>query len=369
MAELLFNFRDLTSISDPKTSIINLSSLVIPDSVVRKFNPQRYNFYIKFINGLTNPSNLYKFLYTTKDSKTYHTEIQAKLATIAKGLKSLSSDDRKNVIANLKKVLDINSSDKYTNLFNSIETFEKKGGAGAIEYGLKKPIMPMNTLLTHVHKEIPLLGEPPINTIDELILPKDKLNLPENKIEIKPFEVSKVKAIYDYYNKIPQLSPERININMVDRGVFILTTLIIRIISLSLIFWGLNSNLINNFKKAFIYYCCIYILFFIFIIGLVNVVYYYPIIELFSNVSISSMPNILYYFYIHITGPNRLILHIILILLLLFIPYILDMDKKNIQDPDMNISFDNNLKTDIYNSIANFSLVIWVLTSIIAIKF
>jgi hypothetical protein len=45
------------------------------------------------------------------------------------------------------------------------------------------------------------------------------------------------------------------------------------------------------------------------------------------------------------------------------------MDKKKIKDPEMNISFDNNIKTDIYNSIANFSLVIWVLTSIIAIKF
>jgi hypothetical protein len=367
MAELLFNFRDLTSISGSKAPILNLSSLVIPDSIVRKFNPKRYNFYIKFINGLTNPSNLYKFLYTTRDSKVYYNDIQNKLAVIAKALKTLSHDDRKKVILNLKKALDT-SNDKYTNLFNTIDTFEKKGGAEK-EYGIKKPIMPMDTLLKHVNKEFPLLGEPPINTIDELILPEDKLNTLENKIEIKPFDVSKVKGLYDYYNKIPQLSPERININMVDRGVFIVTTLIIRIISLSLIFWGLNSNLINNFKTAFIYYCCIYILFFTFIIGLVNVVYYYPIIDLFSNVSISSMPNILYYFYIHITGPNRLILHLILILLLLFIPYILDMDKKKIKDPDMNISFDNNIKTDIYNSIANFSLIIWILTSIVAIKF
>jgi len=368
MAELLFNFRDLTSVSDPKTPIINLSSLVIPDSVVRKFNPKRYNFYIKFINGLSNPANLYKFLYTTRDSKNYHADIQAKISKIAKGLKLLSAEDRNNVIANLKKVLDTTTSDKYTNLFNSIETFEKKGGT-VTEYGIKKPIMPMNTFLNHVNKTIPSLGEIPINTIDELILPASELNSSQNKKEFKPTKISEIKGIYDYYNNIPQLSSERININMVDRGVFILTTLIIRIISLSLIFWCLNSNLINNFKTAYIYYCCIYILFFIFIIGIVNVVYYYPIIELFSNVSIASIPNILYYFYIHITGPNRLILHALLILLLLFIPYILNMDKKKIKDPEMNISFDNNIKTDIYNSIANFSLVIWVLTSIIAIKF
>ena len=368
MADLLFNFRDLTSVSDSKIPMLNLSSLVIPDSVVRSFNPKRYNFYIKFINGLTNPSNLYKFLYTTKDSKVHYNDIQSKISLIAKGLKKLSTDDKNLVISNLKKVLDTTNNDSYNNLFSIIQSYEKKGGAGE-EYGIKKPLLPMNTFLTHINKESPLLGEVPIKSIDELILPVEKLNAAENTNTIKKIDVAKVKGIYDYYNNIPHFSPERININMTDRGIFILTTLIIRILSLSLIFWGLNSNLINNFKNAYIYYCCIYILFFTFILGIVNVMYYYPIIELFSNSSISSMPNLLYYFYIHINGPNRLILHIILILLLLFIPYILDMDKKNFEETDMNISFDNNIKQDIYNSIANFSLVIWVLTSIIAIKF
>ena len=109
----------------------------------------------------------------------------------------------------------------------------------------------MNTLLTHINKDIPLLGEPPINTIDELILPEGDTTAKQK--DIKPFEISKVKAIYDYYNKIPQLSPERININMVDRGVFIITTLIIRIISLSLIFWGLNSLLLYIYIIFYIY--------------------------------------------------------------------------------------------------------------------
>lgn len=369
MADLLFNFRDLTSVSDPNIPMLNLSSLIIPDTVVRSFNPKRYNFYIKFINGLTNPANLYKFLYTTKDSKVYYNDIQSKISLIAKGLKKLSMEDKRKVISNLKKVLDTSKNDSYDNLFNIIQSYEKTGGAGNEEYGIKKPLLPMNTFLTHINKETPLLGEVPIKSIDELILPADKLNSPENLKTIKNIDVAKVKGIYDYYNNIPHFSPERININMIDRGIFILTTLIIRILTLSLIFWGLNSNLINNFKNAYIYYCCIYILFFTFIIGIVNVMYYYPIIELFSNSTISSIPNLLYYFYIHINGPNRLILHIILILLLLFIPYILDMDKKNFEETDMNISFDNNIKMDIYNSIANFSLIIWVLTSIIAIKF
>ena len=84
MTEFLFGFRDLTNISDPKTPILNLGSLVLTDTFVRKFNPKRYNFYVKFINGLSNPANLYKFLYKTKESKTYHNDLENKIKTISK---------------------------------------------------------------------------------------------------------------------------------------------------------------------------------------------------------------------------------------------------------------------------------------------
>ena len=36
---------------------------------------------------------------------------------------------------------------------------------------------------------------------------------------------------------------------------------------------------------------------------------------------------------------------------------------------NINISFDYTRKNDIYNSISNFSFVIWCLTSVIALKF
>lgn len=365
MAELLFNFRDLTSVSDPKTPILNLGSMVIPDSFVRKFNPKSYNFYIKFINGLSNPSNLYRFLYTMRDAKSYHNDIETRLSTIAKSLKLLSSEDRKKVIENLKTALNSSNDDKYSNLFNTIQNYDKRTGG---DYTIKKPILPMNTFINHINSEVPLLGTTPPKSINDIILDTSgKPSTDESKL--KNIDIDKVKGIYNYYKNIPQFSPERININMTDRAIFIITTLIIRILTLSLIYWALNSNLINNFRTAYIYYCCIYILFFTFIVGIVNVIYYYPIFDLFSNVSISNIPNLLYYFYIHINGPNRLILHIVLILLLLFIPFVLDMDKKNIEENNTNISFDYSQKQKIYNSIANFSLIVWILTSIIATKF
>jgi hypothetical protein len=366
MAELLFGFTDLLNVPKPNIPILNLSSFLLTDSFVRKFNPKRYNFYIKFVDGLSNPSNLYKFLYTMKDSKVYHNELQTKLLSISKALKKLSSGDKTKVIDNLKIILDSQdtngSSDKYDSLYKVLkDTGDTKVTGG---YVINKHKMPMESFLKDINQVAPELDIIPKRDIKDLISEHPAAAT----VPSKTIPINDIKGILKKYEDLPQLSPERININMIDRGVFIGTTMLIRFISLSLIYWSMNANLINNFKTAFIYYCIIYILFFVFIIAIVNVIYYYPILELFSNISLVSMPNLLYYFYIHINGPNRLILHILILLTLSLIPFILELDKKNTEQPEINISFDYDKKTSIYNSISNFSLVIWVLTSLVAVK-
>ena len=373
MSELLFGFKDLLNVSNPNTPIFDLSSLILTDSFVRKFNPKRYNFYIKFVNGLSNPANLYKFLYTTKESKIYHSDMQIKLDRINKSFKKLSINDRDKVIENLKIALKppASSTGNVNNKFNDLFTALKKigGGGDGDEYYIKKNPMPMKSLLTEINTVAPLLGNIPATNIDEIIInAKDTSKQRPTTINTE-IDLAKIKNIYEKYKEIPQFSPDRLEITLIDRVIFILTTLLIRILALSLINWGLNSNIINNFKTAYVYYSGIYILFFVFITALVNVMYYYPIFELFSNISLTSMPNMLYYFYVHINGYNRLLLHLCIILILLFIPFILAMDKKTEEQIDMNISFDYNQKEKIINSISYFSLGIWILTSIIAIKF
>ena len=369
MTELLFGFKDLLNASNPNIPILNLSSLILTDSFVRKFNPKRYNFYVKFVNGLSDPANLYKFLYTTKDSKAYNADMKNKLDTINKSLKNLSETDKTKVLDNLKialKPLNDNIDDKYDTLFDILKKSQTKKTGGNDTYYIKKQPMPMKSLLSEINAVAPLLGNVPPNNIDELITNTTQgadLSIKTN------IDVPKIKGIYDKYKEIPKYSPDRIEITIIDRGIFILTTLAIRSIAVALIYWGLNSNLINNFKTAFIYYCAIYILFFAFIIALVNVMYYYPIFELFSSVSLTSIPNLLYYFYIHFNGPNRLILHIVIILILLIIPFVLEFDKKTPEQTDMNISFDFDQKNKILQTISYFSLVIWGLTSIVALKF
>ena len=379
MTEFLFGFRDLTNISDPKTPILNLGSLVLTDTFVRKFNPKRYNFYVKFINGLSNPANLYKFLYKTKESKTYHNDLENKIKTISKSLHLLSKEDKKKVINNLKIILDDkNEKDgKYESILKYLDEQinDKITGGEGKSYFIKKNLMPMKSFIEDVNDAFPGIGNIPPTDINELVKETtEQSDEKRNASNEDKNNIRELKAVYNKYNSISQISPERVNINYMDRGVFIATTMIIRLLSLSLIYWGLNSNLINNFKTAFLYYCIIYIIFFLFIIGLVNVIYYYPVVELFSNVSLVSIPNLLYYFYIHINGMNRLLLHIIIILTLLAIPFILSLDTIETADTDetnenINISFDNIKKDKIYTTITNYSLVIWVLTSIIALKF
>ena len=299
--------------------------------------------------------------------------MKEKLENINKSLKKLSDEDKNKVLTGLKtalKPLNDSIDDRYNDLFEILK--QKKTVGGNDDYYIKKQPMPMKLLLSEVNEVAPMLGNVPPTNINEIIKNADSSINPDATKDLGALKtdinVPKIKGIYEKYKDIYKYSPDRLEITLIDRIIFIVTTFIIRLIALALIYWGLNSNLINNFKTAYIYYSAIYILFFIFITALVNVMYYYPIFELFSNISLTNMPNLLYYFYIHFNGPYRLILLISLILILLVIPFVLELDKKTDEQTDLNISFDFNQKEKILNSISYFSLGIFALTSIIAIK-
>ena len=106
-------------------------------------------------------------------------------------------------------------------------------------------------------------------------------------------------------------------------------------------------------------------------IMLVNVVVNYPLMELYSSMKIINIPNLFYYFYIYTNGYIRLLIHIFVILTILFIPYIINIDKINFiksEEKKRNISYDYDQKKKILDSISLFSFIIWILTSIIASK-
>ena len=460
MTEFFFNFKDLTNIKNPNKAMLNLTSFAISDDYIKKLFPKRYNFYMKFIDGFSSPSNLYKYLYTTKESKEYYDELKNKLGKISNSLSKLSDKNKKKLLGILHNSLD--SKKKYDKFLNVIDNIvgDKKISGGADEedkkdneikesneikegnegnegnesneikegnesnegneskkdnyvspdnylnndikplqvqgnknntsssssmtevdndymknYYVKKSFKPMETFLNDVKKIAPVLSLEPPKTIDDLVKRADG-NKDNNSSNIKTSDISDkiddLQQLYKNYLKNPLYSPERLEVNIYDRLTFIGITYLIRFITLQFIYWCLNSNIINNFTKAFIYYTLIYILFFIFIASIVNVIYFFPVLQLFSNISaITVFPNYLYYFYVYTNGYMSLIIHLFIILILLFIPFILVMDKKDdiINGNDNNISYDYKKKNDIYISISNFSLIVWVLTSIISLKF
>lgn len=387
MSELLFGFKDIVNSSPNRSSIFDLSSYVIQDSYLRSINPKRYNFYIKFIKGLSKPEVLEKFLYTVKETKDIKKELDDKLQKLSSILSKLynkDSSEQTDIINEVKESMKnkFNLDSKTEDLLEKM--LKKKGGAASqtnklteniknkILHGqLKKGHEPMKDFLNTVKTIAPQLGyTPPPKDVIDLIESDETPKVVNTKL--KDNQIKQLQGLYDSYNDNYSLNPERLNINMIDRIIFIAATFIIRYITLLIISWGLNTNIINTFHTAFFYYCIIYILFFVFITMIVNVVIFYPVMDLFSNINIISIPNMLYYFYIYTNGSLRLLIHIFLILMLLFLPYVINIDKVRfykMEEKTSNISYDYDKKNKIYNTLSLFSIIVWVLTSIIATKF
>lgn len=364
---ILFGFKDLVNSTSQSISIFDLSSILFNDSYLKTLSPKRYNFYIKFINGLSNPEVLEKFFYKTKEAKLYKQELNEKIVNFINILKKLNSSISNDEINKMSENISNNLKERFNltdDASNKIKDMikMKKGG-------FYKGEQPMYQFIETVNKNIPQINnEVKIRSVDDLI--NNSSEIPREDTINKSEIVKKAKSIYDIYKET--INPRLMEIKIIDRIIFIITTFLIRYISLLFIHWGLSTNLINNFHNAFFYYCFIYLILFLFITMFVNVIISYPIMELFTNSAIGNIPNLFYYFYIYANGYIRLLIHISCIIILLCIPYIINIDKNDKnkrEEVQKNISFNYDKKKKVYDTISLFSLIIWILTSIISLKF
>ena len=381
MSELLFGFKDLVNVGSGSSSLFDISSILLNENYLKAISPKRFNFYVKFVSGLGNPEALEKFFYKTNDTRNFKEEINEKALKFNKILKkfyeNLDEADRTIVINNIKKTLKIKYNYNDETIEKIISTMKMSGGAGLedekiriLEGKLNKGKEPMKEFIQKVQNVAPELITKPIEKVEDLIITKEEqAKINENSAKSKSEMIKKIRPLYYKYKD--DINPENLKITMIDRIIFIATTFIIRYITLMIIDWGLSTNLINNFYRAFLYYCFIYLLFFIFIVMLVNVIVQYPLMELYSSMKIINIPNLFYYFYIYTNGYMRLLIHIFVILIISFIPYIINIDKINFiksEEKKSNISYDYDKKKKILDSISIFSFIIWILTSIIASK-
>lgn len=186
------------------------------------------------------------------------------------------------------------------------------------------------------------------------------LNTTDIKSDIKNFE-------NDPDNPLKELE-----ITFDDRLVFIFSTFFIRYITLVLVKWSIDINIIKTFEEGFYYYAAIYLTIFWFIVLFVNIDNSTQVNYMNFDDFMNSIRSVFYYYYMGTNGITRLFIHSALIVVLLMIPVILNIRKKNeFEEDEENTSNILNYeeRKKLIKSLSLFTIYIWILTSIIATKF
>jgi hypothetical protein len=189
---------------------------------------------------------------------------------------------------------------------------------------------------------------------------------------LKDLDKNIKKKIIEFEND-PENTFNYLELTIEDRLVFIITTFFIRYLSLILIQWSVDINIIKSFEEGFFYYAVIYLAIFWFIVLFVNIDNTTKVDYMNFDNFMNSIRSVFYYFYMGTNGITRLLVHSCIICVLLIVPIILNIKKSTYieeenKDKDKDIiSYEERKKLS--KSLSLFTIFIWVLTSIIATKF
>jgi hypothetical protein len=171
----------------------------------------------------------------------------------------------------------------------------------------------------------------------------------------------------------PKNPLEELELTFDDRIVFIIATFFVRYITIIMVQWCIDINIIKTFYEGFIYYAVIYIILFWFIVLFINIDNSFDVKYMNFNGIINSIRTLFYYFYMGTNGISRLLIHTSLILLLIIIPIILNIKKSNEYKPDDEHGsakiLDFEERKQLSKALSLFTMFIWLFTSIIATKF
>ena len=165
------------------------------------------------------------------------------------------------------------------------------------------------------------------------------------------------KPVVESYLSSASFSPEVEKVTMGDRVVFLLATYIIRGMSLFLLEWGVYTNFINTFNKAFAFYFGIYACVFLLLYILVNARqddYVFRMLFFYMNTQSENKKGVL-----------RVIVHLLAILMVFPIPFIVKEFREFKKDTVLTFSE----KRNIVNAVGRFTLFIWIFTSVVALRF
>jgi hypothetical protein len=186
-----------------------------------------------------------------------------------------------------------------------------------------------------------------------------------------------IKNKINRFDNDPNNPIEALEIRFEDRLVFIIVTFFIRYAVISIIQRGIDINIIKTFYEGFIYYGTIYIIFFWFIVLFINIDNNYTIDYINVNNILNYIRSLFYYFFMGTNGISRLIIHSLLILIIIIIPIVLNIKNTKAKDAINDDEEDKTKleplsleeRTNLTKTLSLFTLLIWVLTSLIATKF
>lgn len=184
-------------------------------------------------------------------------------------------------------------------------------------------------------------------------------------------EVAKeLQKALDKFEATPNNFLETIKITREDRLVFIFVTFFIRYMTILMVQWCIDINIIKDFYQGFLLYAVIYLIIFWFIVMLININNITPVSYMNIETNVGGLQNMFYYFYMGTNGISRLLTHSFLIILLLLIPILLNINHKKDDDTDEandRLSYEDRKK--LTKTLSLFTVFIWMLTSIISIKY
>jgi hypothetical protein len=161
--------------------------------------------------------------------------------------------------------------------------------------------------------------------------------------------------IVDEVDTHPVFNPENEKVSMTDRVIFIAVTFMIRGLALFLIDWGINSTLITTFNRAFLYYTLIYFTLFMMWVLLVN-----------AGSEGENIPLKMAFYYVNwrANGLGRILVHLAVQTFLIPIPFIVREPSQSAPD---TTTFEK--RRAVYRVLSNFTIFVWVITSVIALRY
>lgn len=301
------NFRDLTRPAQMETSSASfLNLLSVNDAMAERYSRDRFQFYANLWEALNSPD-----------------------PTIVDRVLGLEMKNR----AQYEQVQE--SKRNISQAFNYLQ----RGGAqrGGAQYG---GVLPGET-------------DAASKAVGEAVKEKTWY---ANKLEKVGDDPDMKRALLQEWKDDPIYSPAVEAVSTTDRIVFIAVTYAFRAITLYLIEWSLHNRMITSFERAFWYYFFIYISMFILLVMIVNIQTENPALRM-----------MFYYVNTDIKGGTlRVYTHCLAQLLLIIIPFILRETSASTSQQPMYLTFKD--RQNIINTLSQFTLFMWILTSAIALR-